>query len=87
MEQEDMEQELFGAVAQLTAEFGNLTVIVAIQRVLEMEVEENGCCVACQRKAGWWHRELSRLLTKYQGEFPEIPAVARINSPMPGLVQ
>jgi hypothetical protein len=87
MEREDMEQELFEVVAGLVAEFGNLTVIEAMQQVLEMEVEEQACCVTCERKSIWLNRELSRLLARYEQEFPEHEAVARINHPMPGLVQ
>jgi hypothetical protein len=87
MEQEDMERELFVAVTELVAEFGNLTVIAAMQEVLEMEVEENACCVTCETKARWWHRELLRLLSRYEQEFPEIGAVARVNHPMPRLIQ
>jgi hypothetical protein len=89
MEQEDMEQELFEAVAGLAAEFGSLTVILAMQQVLEMEVEADACCTTCQRKSIWLNRELSRLLSRYQSEFPEMGAVARINSlgPRGGMIQ
>jgi hypothetical protein len=86
-DQEDRELELFSKLAELAAEFGNLTVIIAMQQVLEMEVEEDACCTTCQRKAAWWHREFSRLQNSYKQEFPEHEAVARINSPMPGMVQ
>jgi hypothetical protein len=87
MEQEDMGLELFEAVAGLAEDFGNLTVIVAINELLAIEVSENACCVTCQRKAEWLHRQLSQLLTRYEMEFPEMGAVARINHRMPGLVQ
>jgi hypothetical protein len=89
MEHENMEQELFEAVAGLVAEFGNLTVIEVMQQVLEMEVEQDVCCTTCQRKSIWLNREVSRLLSRYQCEFPEISAVARINSlgPRGGLIQ
>jgi hypothetical protein len=73
------DNELFEAVAELAAEFGNLTVIEATQQVLEMEAEENACCTTCQRKAIWLNRELLRLLSRYQCDFPEISAVERIN--------
>jgi hypothetical protein len=86
-DQEDRGLELFSTLAELAAEFGNLTVIVAMQQVLEVEVEEDACCVTCQRKTEWLHRELSRLLTSYEQEFPEHEAVARINSQSPRLVQ
>jgi hypothetical protein len=84
-----MEQELFEIVAELVAEFGNLTVIEVMQQLLEMEVEEDACCTTCQRKSIWLNREVSRLLSRYQREFPDIPAVARINSlgPRGGLIQ
>jgi hypothetical protein len=82
-------EDLFETVAGLAEEFGSLTVIVAVQQVLEMEVEQDACCTTCQRKAEWFHRELSRLLNRYEQEFPEISAVARINSlgPRGGLIQ
>jgi hypothetical protein len=79
MKREDMEQELFDAVAGLVAEFGSLTVIVAMQQVLDMQVEQDACCTTCQRKAEFWNRELSRLLGRYHEEFSDLGAVAKVN--------
>jgi hypothetical protein len=88
-DQEDRGLELFSTLVEMATEFGNLTVIEAMQQVLKMEVEQDGCCTTCQRKAEWWNRELSQLLCRYHREFPEISAVARINSlgPRGGLIQ
>lgn len=87
MEQDDMRLELFSTLVDLAEELGNLGLIVAIHQLLEIQVEEDACCVRCQRKAQWWHREMSQLLARYEREFPEPGAVARINHSGSGLIQ
>lgn len=87
MDEIDTGLEIISRLAELAEDFGNLQLIVAIHQLLAIEVEEDFCCVSCQRKAEWWHREILRFLAQYQREFPEMGAVAKVNHPMPGLIQ
>lgn len=86
-DQEDRRLELFSTLVDFAEEFGNLGVIVAIHQLLEIQVEEDNCCVTCQRKAEWLHREVSRVLARYEQEFPQQGAMARINHGGVGQVQ
>ena len=87
IDQEEERVEPFATVMELAQEYGNLDVIIAITHLLEFQLEEDACCTACQRKAEWWSREMSRLLARYEQEFPEMGAVGMINHAGPGTVQ
>jgi hypothetical protein len=79
--------ELVNTLVELTERYRHLMVIVAFNELLALEVEEDACCISCQRKADWLHGEISQLLAGYEREFPALPAVAQINHRGVGRVQ
>jgi hypothetical protein len=88
MEQEDNGLLLLSTVAGLAEEYGNLAVLVAMHHLLAMEVEEDGCCLTCHRKAQWLDGQMQQQLVRYQQEFPAIDAIAKVNHPGPrGMIQ
>jgi hypothetical protein len=79
--------ELMNSLMAMSEQYGSLTVIEALNELLAMEVEQDACCVTCQRKAIWWHENLSRLITLFEKKFPTMQAVTRLNHPGSALVQ
>jgi hypothetical protein len=79
--------EPFATVMELALEYGNLEVIIALHYLLGFQLEEESCCVSYQQKAEWWNREMSQLMARYEMEFHEADAVARINHRGAELVQ
>jgi hypothetical protein len=79
--------QLVNSLIEMTAQYGNLTVIVALNEILAIEVEADACCVACQRKAVLLHDGLTQLLANYKKEFSVIRTVVTINSAGSQLVQ
>jgi hypothetical protein len=87
-DQEEDRVEPFATVMELAHEYGNLEVIIAIHHLLAFQQEDDAaCCTTCQRKAEWWNREMSQLVARYEREFPEVGAVAKINHAGSGLIQ
>jgi hypothetical protein len=80
LDQEEERVEPFTTVMEMAQEYGNLEVIIAITQLMAFQQKEDAaCCTTCQRKAEWWSREMSQLVARYEREFPEDDAVARIN--------
>ena len=79
--------DLINSIAAVAEEYGNLAIFVTLRELLAVEVQEDACCVLCQRKAQWMHGELSKLLARFENEFPATQAVARVNHPGSALVQ
>jgi hypothetical protein len=85
--EEDQRMETLTRLMQINPEVGSLAVVYALTELLAVEVEENLCCVTCQRKAVWWHTQLARLIEEYDEKFPEAEAVDLINSIGARLIQ
>lgn len=77
--------EPFGAIMNLTAEYGVLELIKALQMICTFESEENALCPKCRGKATWLATELTELIRNYEQSFPT--ARNRINSPDAGILQ
>jgi hypothetical protein len=87
IDQEDPRLDLIFNLMQLAEGHGNLNLIYAITHLFTMEVEENRCCVHCQRKAVWMHERLVQLLEDYEETFPPTEALQKVNHPGSGFVQ
>jgi hypothetical protein len=88
LDQEDQRLQPISTLMKLAEDYGNLTLINAVTHLFAMEVEEDRCCVTCQRKAVWMLERLARLLNDFEEEFPPAPAVTKVNHPgTRGIVQ
>jgi hypothetical protein len=88
LNQEDPRLQPISALMQLAEHHGNLQLISSLTHLFAIEVEEDRCCVSCQRKAVWMLERLVQLMDDFEKEFPPAPAVTKVNHPgLIGIVQ
>jgi hypothetical protein len=85
--QEDPRLQPISTLMKLAEDYGNLTLISGVTHLFAIEVEEDRCCVTCQRKAVWMLEKLVQLLKDFEEEFPAAPAVTKVNHPGARLIQ
>jgi hypothetical protein len=86
--QDDPRLQPISTLMELAEDYGNLSLINGVTHLFAIEVEEDRCCVSCQRKAVWMVERLTRLLNDFEKEFPPAPAVTKVNHPgLIGIVQ
>lgn len=87
MDGETDNPEPFTGTMDLVYEYGTAAIVEAVKDLANFDAQDADNCAAWRQKNEWWCAELTALLARYEEEFPEPLAVARINYEGAALIQ